>query len=330
MSEHQNGSSPPLPAATRPDQRSAAAQRRAAYPYMFPGDQRKLGGKFSVQENSRRLLRFFYFERRLMQGIGSWTLAIPDFEVKIETGRHLFWHADAAKLFRERLTEQEMRYPAIDGHRDAEIDEFIDEILSAHDTAELLVGVHQVVGRALEVAYRHHIDNTCPVADAPTIRTMRHVLLDYEPMLAWAEQAITAYVEGGVEESRLESWRWHLERMLSSIGGATGVDERGPRQTYLRTAARSYTRGTVPCRDGRFATFIETGDYGIANRVLSLAVMKISACASFALSAMRWTPSRRSVRSYGISDLRISMPSTLLPGSPGTKRATPRSGTRPC
>src|SRR5215207_8805612 len=82
-------------------QREAAAERRRAFPYRFPRDGRLLGGKFSVAENSRRMLRFFYFERRLMQALGAWTLAIPEFEVKLETGRHIFYHADAARLLRE-------------------------------------------------------------------------------------------------------------------------------------------------------------------------------------------------------------------------------------
>ncbi|HLK55677.1 MAG TPA: hypothetical protein VKU00_03885, partial [Chthonomonadaceae bacterium] len=216
MSEQPIGANPPLPPASRPEQRAAALQRQAAYPYTFPRDLRKIGGKYTVEESARRLLRFFYFERRLAQGLGSWTLAIPDFEVKIETGRHLFWHADASRRLRERLNEQEKRLPEIDAFRDAEIDGLVDELLSAQDTPELLVGIHQVVGRALEVAYRHHIDDTCPVTDAPTIRTLRQILLDYEPMLAWTEQAIVAYIEGGIEESRLESWRWHLTRLLAS------------------------------------------------------------------------------------------------------------------
>src|SRR5690348_2987984 len=97
MSEESIGANPPLPPATRAEERAAAVQRRAAYPYKFPRDLRKIGGKYTVEENSSRLLRFFYFERRLAQGLGSWTLTIPDFEVKIETGRHLFWHADAAR-----------------------------------------------------------------------------------------------------------------------------------------------------------------------------------------------------------------------------------------
>src|SRR6266536_6414009 len=110
-------------------QRSAAEERRLAYPYRFPRDARQLGGKYSVAENAQRLLRFFYFERRLMQALGAWTLSIPEFEVKLETGRHIFFHGDAARLLRERLSEQEMRLKAIDAFRDPEIDRFVDEML---------------------------------------------------------------------------------------------------------------------------------------------------------------------------------------------------------
>jgi len=265
MSKQTTVNTHPIAPVSRPEQRAAAAERRARYPYRFPRDPRKLGGKFTVDENARRLLRFFYFERRLMQGLGSWTLAIPEFEVKIETGRHIFYHGDAARRLRERLHEQEKRIREIDDFRDAEIDAFIEEMLSAEDTPELLVGVHQVAGRALETAYRHHVDDTCPVTDAPTIRCLRQILLDYEPMLAWAEEAIAAYVEGGIDESRLESWRWHLHRLLASIGGVTGADERAPRPAPLRIDAKPYERGTIPMRDGRFDCFVNTGDYNVAD-----------------------------------------------------------------
>lgn len=257
--------SSPIPAVSFPEQRAAAAERRRQFPFRFPRDERRLGGKFTVAENARRLLRFFYFERRLAQGLGSWTLSIPEFEVKIETGRHIFWHADAARRLRERLHEQEMRLHTIDNFRDAEIDTFIEEMLSATDAPELLMGVHLVAGQALETAYRHHIDDTDPVTDAPTIRVLRQILLDYEPMLAWARQAIAAYVEGGIDEARLEAWRWHLARLLASIGGVTGADERAPRPATLRIDSQPYVRGTVPRRDGRFETFQHTGDYNVAD-----------------------------------------------------------------
>jgi bacterioferritin (cytochrome b1) len=254
-----------IPAASKPDQRTAAAERRAKFPYRFPRDNRKMGGKYTVAENARRLMRFFYFERRLSHGLGSWTLGIPEFEVKIETGRHIFWHADASRKIRERLNEQEKRLEDIDAFRDAEIDRVIDELLSAEDAPELLIGVHLVVGRALETAYRHHIDNTCPVADAPTIRMLKQILMDYEPMLEWAEAAVAAYIEGGIEETRLESWRWHIARVLAAIGGVTGGDERGVSPSPLRIDVKPYKRNEVPKRDTRFACFTNTGDYNVAD-----------------------------------------------------------------
>jgi len=254
-----------IPAVSRPDERAAARKRRQAYPFRFPSDRRPLGGKFSVKENARRLLRFFYFERRLAQALGAWTLSIPEFEVKLETGRHIFYHADAARLLRERLSEQEMRLKDIDQFRDAEIDRFIDELLSASNAAELLVGIHQVAGKALETAYRHHIDDTDPVTDAPTIRVLKRVLTDYEPMLEWAEGAITGYIEGGVDEAQLAGWRWHLQRLLGSLGGMTGTDARNPGPNPLRISITPFQRRTVPLRDVRFDTFKNTGDYDVAD-----------------------------------------------------------------
>ena len=262
----QGGNGPhTIPTISRPEDRAAAAERRSAYAYRFPCDRRQLGGQFSVEENARRLFRFFYLERRLMQALGAWTLSIPEFEVKLEIGRHIFYHADAARLFRERLHEQEKRLADVDACRDADIDRFIEEMLSASNPAELLVGVHQVAGRALQTAYRQHIDNTDPITDAPTIRLLRRILTDYEPMLEWAEQAIAAYVEGGVDESRLGSWRWHLQRLLGSIGGITGANPRNEEPTPLRSAARPFQRGTVPLRDVRFESFKNTGDYDTAD-----------------------------------------------------------------
>ena len=245
--------------------RNEAEQRRKDFPYTFPRDTRHMGGGFTVQENARRLTRYFYFERRLSHALGSWTLAIPEFEVKLETGRHIFYHADAASTLRTRLNEQEQSLKTIDAFRDPEIDCFIEEMLSAADAPELLVGVHQVAGRALAKAYQHHIDDTCPVADAPTIRALKRILVDYDPMLAWADAALAAYIDGGVSEERLSAWRWHLQDLLKSIGGVSGADPKSTPPVSLRSTEKPYERNTVPMRDSRFTTFHHTGDYDIAD-----------------------------------------------------------------
>ena len=254
-----------IEASSRPEERKAAMERVRAYPYRFPRSQSVLGGNLRVADNQARLLRYFYLERRLAQALGAWTLSIPDFEVKIETGRHIFYHADAAKSLRERLTEQEITEKKVDIHRDADLDLLIEETLSAEDAPELLVGIHQVLGRALQQAYRHHMDLCDPVADAPTRRVFQRILLDTTPMLEWAEGAIDAYIAGGVEEDRLTRWRWHLERVLAAVGGVDGRGEKAKMPNPLRSKQKPFQRGTVPRRDSRFATFIHTGDYHVAD-----------------------------------------------------------------
>lgn len=254
-----------IPVVSFSHQRSAAEERRSSFSFRFPRDGRQLGGKFTVAENSRRLLRYFYFERRLMQALGAWTLSVPEFEVKLELGRHIFYHADAARLLRERLTEQEMRLKEIDAFRDPGIDLLIEEMLSAGSAPELLVGVHQVVGKALATAYSHHIDDTDAVTDAPTIRCLRRILGDYQPMLEWSDQAIAAYVDGGIPEPELAAWRWHLRQLLGSIGGVTGSDPAETAPSPLRCVQQPFERGTVPQRDARFDTFCNTGDYDVAD-----------------------------------------------------------------
>jgi len=260
-----NGTDSTIPYVPVTGQREAATERKRAFPYRFPRDPRLLGGKFTVAANTRRLLRFFYFERRLAQALGAWTLSLPEFEVKLETGRHIFYHADAARLLRERLSEQEMRVKDVDAFRDADIDRFIEEMLSATNAPEFLAGVHQVLGRALATAYRHHCDDTDPVTDAPTIRCLQRVLTDYEPMLAWADAALGAYVDGGVNESQLAVWHWHLQRLLASMGGVTASDPRAEAPSPLRSTDKPFVRGTVPLRDARFDTFKNTGDYDTAD-----------------------------------------------------------------
>src|SRR6266511_5934966 len=76
----QNSSIPSVPIA---GQREAAAERRKAFPYRFPRDSRLMGGKFSVAENARRLRRFFYFERRLMQALDRKSTRLNSSHVKI-------------------------------------------------------------------------------------------------------------------------------------------------------------------------------------------------------------------------------------------------------
>ena len=85
-----------------------------------------------------------------------------------------------------------------------------------------LVGLYRVLKTHLCVYYRHHVLVTDQVCDAPTVRILRHILLEEEEHLKWG-QAI--YEElGDSPERRREALQWqqHLEVLLAESGGVTG------------------------------------------------------------------------------------------------------------
>jgi hypothetical protein len=234
--------------------------------YPFPRDTRQLGGDFMVDENARRLLRYFYFERKLFRALCGWVMGSAEQEVKIEFGRHIFFHADAAHKIRTRLTELRVYLPEIESFRDAEVDTFIAEMLLADNAIEFLSGAYGVLGESLERAYREHMVHTDQVADAPTIRMFKQILLDLEDMNKWGRAAVEAYIAGGESEAKAVVWRQHVAKLLRSIGGVSGAESRIDPPTLLRQTVRPpFKRSIDAARDKRMSTFDHTHDYDIAD-----------------------------------------------------------------
>lgn len=234
--------------------------------YNFPEDPRQLGGAFTVDENADRLLRFFYCERLAARAHAGWSMGTPEFEVKVEYGRHIFYHAEAAKRIRERLTELRTSTDTTDSFRDDEIDLFFAELIASESPAHFLCGMYGVLLPYMEHAYRRHLDLTDQIADAPTVRMTGLILFDYDEMRRWGIAAMNAYIKGGYDAQDITSWQLHLEKLLRSIGGITGTSEREPSPEELRSKlAPEFKRSFIATRDPRFATFDHTYEYKIAD-----------------------------------------------------------------
>ena len=159
----------------------------------------------------------------------------------------------------------------------------------------------------------------------PTIRCLRRILTDYEPMLKWVDEAVDAYIAGGEDEARLSTWRWHLSRLLASIGGVTGADPRVEAPTPLRIDEKPYERGITPKRDVRFDTYKHTGDYDAADgeeNVTTKTPTNLYVFASSAPNVMKSTQSKPLAPLCGTSASKISMQNTISPASLGMKRDT--------
>ena len=234
--------------------------------YNFPKDTRRLGGDFTVEENAERLLRFFLFERSTLRAIAGWSMGTPEFEVKVSLGRHIYWHAEAGMKIRTRLTELRTAEETTDKFQSEDIAEFFNELIYSESPAHFVAALYGVLLPHLHQAYLEHSAHTDQVADAPTIRMIRHILPDYEEMIAWGKSAIEAYVQGGYSEPELHKWQYHIEKLLRSFGGVQ-AGSTAPRPEKLRSTGKPpFERSFIATRDPRFGTFEHTYEYQEADK----------------------------------------------------------------
>ncbi len=234
--------------------------------YNFPKDKRRLGGDFSVEENVDRLLRFFLFERNMLRAMAGWSMGTPEFEVKVEFGRHINYHAEAGMKIRTRLSELRNAEETTDKFQSDEIAEFFNELIYSESPAHFVAGLYGVLLPHMKRAYLEHSAHTDQVADAPSVRMIRQIMPDYDEMIAWGAGAIEAYIQGGYNEGSLHKWQYNIERLLRSFGGITGAALRGARPEHLRSAGKPpFERSFIATRDPRFDTFEDTYEYQAAD-----------------------------------------------------------------
>ena len=207
----------------------------------------------SVEENVRRLVRYHWIERRLMLIAVSRLPATPEWEVKCGLGLHQWLAVGHAGAFRTRITEMRNPAPRLDVPPDAALDAFLDELLGARDTVELLAGLYGVAHPALAAAYRAHIDRTNPLVDYPTVRVLRQAVADEDEMIDWGARALEACTGDADSRERADAWKTHLRTFLGAAGGIAG--EPSEATTPSRPAPRSqepFVPDMHPRRDGRF------------------------------------------------------------------------------
>ena len=137
-------------------------------------DRREFGGRFTVKENSQRLANYRYLEVQLMEMIAGWSHTTPQLAFKAASGYHVYDHAQAADMLGERLEQlrsgRDREEPATD-----EFARLCEHVWNFGSTIERLVAVYRVLEPHLVSTYAYHADATDPLADAPTVRLLRHL-----------------------------------------------------------------------------------------------------------------------------------------------------------
>ncbi|QDU19581.1 hypothetical protein [Urbifossiella limnaea] len=204
----------------------------------------------SVEECVRRLKRFHYAFRRLHHLLTARITAEPIYELKTAFAHHAHLCAEHATALRTRIGE--MREPPL-GLEDVPhpaLEAFFDEILCAPTTEELLNGVHHVAIPALGSATWQYMEDTNPLADAPSRRVLKFARLELEEMGDFG-----MFATGLPHTDRTPELTELLRQLLAVAGGLDGTAESpsvatgGLPRRYSKTP---YQYDPVPKRDERF------------------------------------------------------------------------------
>ncbi len=197
-------------------------------------DQRGVGGAFSVDESARRIIHYRFAENVCMTSEGAWTSSCPTIKVKLMMGEHCYQDSIHAFWLGQRLPELRIidgmdasQPPTLRSSSKAEPPneqflKFCEEMQLQDDELLRMVGLYRVLKTHLAVYYRHHIQVTDQVCDAPTVRILRHILLEEEEHLHWGQAIYEELADTPERRREALEWQQHLEDLLIRSGGVTG------------------------------------------------------------------------------------------------------------
>jgi 1,2-phenylacetyl-CoA epoxidase catalytic subunit len=197
-------------------------------------DPRTIGGAFSVDECARRIINYRFAENVCMTTEGGWASSTPSIKVKFALGEHCYHDSIHSFWLGQRLPElrqtEKMDYESPPTFRTSYLAEPPNEaFLKFCETMQLqtdqllrVVGLYRVLKTHLAVYYRHHIQVTDQVSDAPSVRILNHVLLEEEQHLKWGQAMYEELADTPERRRAALSWQMELEDLLVKSGGVTG------------------------------------------------------------------------------------------------------------
>lgn len=205
----------------------------------------------SIDECVRRLKRYHWAFKRLHEIFMARLTTEPIYELKMAFSLHAHYCAEHAAALRARVGE--MREPplGLETSPDPNLDLFFDEILATPTTEALLLGVYQKTVRALIEGFQLHLEQTNPLADAPTVRLAKFALMELDAMSDYGAQAITQLVSAKLHTEH-HDWLDLLERCLAAAGGLDGSGDKAPAVADRHFSAKPFVYDSMPKRDERF------------------------------------------------------------------------------
>src|SRR5438552_3482485 len=212
----------------------------------------------SVEACVGRLKRYHYAFHRLRQIFTARITAEPIYELKTGFAHHAYLCAEHVDALRTRVGE--MREPPLGleevPHPALEL--FFDEILAAPTTEALLVGLYAAALPALDAALARHLEDTNPLADAPSVRVCRFARLELADMIDFGKRCIACLVDNP-SRAGMRAWLALLDGALAAAGGLDGTGAASGIAARRKYSATPYVYDPVPRRDERFTDLYNQG-----------------------------------------------------------------------
>ena len=213
--------------------------------------QRAVQPGLSVADCVDRLKRLHFVLVRLHRIFTARITAEPIFELKTAFSRHSYLCAEHVTSLRTRVAE--MREPplGLDDVPHPALERWLNEILTAPQTELLILGLYEQAIPQLSVAVESYLEETHPLADAPSVRLLRFLQLELADMQSFGTQAVNCLVD---EACRSEAGNWltMLTDCLNAAGGLAGTGEVSDQPPEPIYSATPFEYDAVPRRDERF------------------------------------------------------------------------------
>ena len=202
----------------------------------------------------------------------------PEWEVKGALSLHMWLDAEHSAALRKRVTE--MREPPhhLDEAPDERLSRWLDQVIRAENTVELLLGVYELTRSELVRTIQVHLAETNPLADHPTYYTLQRIRQDQEEMIAWGQQALDALAQSSASVGTARRWRMHLRAFLSHAGGIPGDQQSLPGGALPTPRSQGngeeapYEMDAVPQRDVRITNSFDQSFSGDVSNALGEAL----------------------------------------------------------
>lgn len=175
-----------------------------------------------LHASARRAGAARWIDARLFEILGSWVTSVPEPEVKITFAAQASHHGWHAGLWADRLPTLHDVDPAGWVVPAPGIEAVLAEVAAAPGTVERLAGVHRALLPRLAAAHAEQLDAASPVADGPTIRTLRLVLQDELEDQRAGERLLQRLLRTREDVERAAAHQVSVEALLVEAGPLLG------------------------------------------------------------------------------------------------------------